>query len=174
MLANKGRLLDHLQNTRGFVIKNLKMLVIDEADRILEIGFEEDLRSILRVLPLERQTLLFSATQTKKVDDLARMALRAPAFVGVDDEAAAATVDQLEQGYVVCPSNERFLLLFTFLKKNRGKKVIVFMSSCNAVQYYAELLNYVDLPCLLLHGRQKQQRSVLMLVFCCFLSFGSL
>jgi ATP-dependent RNA helicase DDX18/HAS1 len=158
IVATPGRLLDHLRNTAGFVVKNLKMLVIDEADRILEVGFEEDMRAILRILPLERQTLLFSATQTKKVDQLSKMALRRPVYVGVDESKDASTNDALEQGYVICASDKRFLLLFTFLKKNRGKKIIVFMSSCNAVQFYAELFNYVDMPCLFLHGRQKQAK----------------
>ena len=67
VVATPGRLLDHLQNTAGFVCKNLKALVIDEADRILEIGFEEEMRQIVRILPKDRQTMLFSATQTTKV-----------------------------------------------------------------------------------------------------------
>jgi ATP-dependent RNA helicase DDX18/HAS1 len=67
LVATPGRLLDHLQNTKGFVYKNLACLVIDEADRILEIGFEEEMRQIIKLLPKERQTMLFSATQTTKV-----------------------------------------------------------------------------------------------------------
>ena len=66
-VATPGRLLDHLQNTKGFVFRNLACLVIDEADRILEIGFEEEMRQIIKLLPKERQTMLFSATQTTKV-----------------------------------------------------------------------------------------------------------
>jgi len=68
-VATPGRLLDHLQNTKGFVFRNLGCLVIDEADRILEIGFEEEMRQIVKLLPRERQTMLFSATQTTKVAD---------------------------------------------------------------------------------------------------------
>lgn len=68
LIATPGRLLDHLQNTRGFVFRNLQVLVIDEADRILEAGFEDELREILKLLPKEgRQTMLFSATQTSKI-----------------------------------------------------------------------------------------------------------
>jgi len=59
---------------------------------------------------------------------------------------------------VVCDSDKRFLLLFTFLKKSLKKKVIVFFSSCNSVKYHAELLNYIDIPVLDLHGKQKQQK----------------
>eukprot|EP00842_Homolaphlyctis_polyrhiza_P002344 jgi/Hompol1/310/HPOL_002765-RA len=159
IVATPGRLLDHLQNTKGFVFKNLKMLIIDEADRILEVGFEEEMHKIISLLPTERQTMLFSATQTTKVEDLARVSLnRAPLYINVDEHKDVATAEGLEQGYVVCPSEQRFLLLFTFLKKNLKKKVIVFFSSCNSVKYHAELLNFIDIPVLDLHGKQKQQK----------------
>ncbi|KAG1871154.1 DEAD-domain-containing protein [Suillus tomentosus] len=160
IVATPGRLLDHLENTKGFVFRNLKALVIDEADRILEIGFEEEMKKIIRILPNDgRQSMLFSATQTTKVQDLARISLRpGPLHVDVDKEEATSTVSTLSQGYVVCPSDRRFLLLFTFLKKNLKKKVIVFFSSCNSVKYHGELLNYIDVPVLDLHGKQKQQK----------------
>ncbi|KAF9438799.1 ATP-dependent RNA helicase [Entomortierella beljakovae] len=160
LVATPGRLLDHLQNTKGFVFKNLKALVIDEADRILECGFEDEMKQIIKILPKEaRQSMLFSATQTTKVTDLARISLKAgPLYINVDEKKETATADGLEQGYVLCESDKRFLLLFTFLKKNLKKKVIVFFSSCNSVKYHAELLNYIDIPVLDLHGRQKQQK----------------
>ncbi|KAL2071438.1 hypothetical protein VTL71DRAFT_12673 [Oculimacula yallundae] len=160
IVATPGRLLDHLQNTQGFVFKNLKALIIDEADRILEIGFEDEMRQIVKILPKEdRQTMLFSATQTTKVEDLARISLRdAPLYINVDNQKEYSTVEGLEQGYVVCDEDKRFLLLFSFLKRNLKKKVIVFLSSCACVKYYAELLNYIDLPVLDLHGKQKQQK----------------
>ncbi|KAG0198065.1 ATP-dependent RNA helicase [Mortierella sp. GBA30] len=160
LVATPGRLLDHLQNTKGFVFKNLKALVIDEADRILECGFEDEMKQIIKLLPKEnRQSMLFSATQTTKVTDLARISLKAgPLYINVDEKKDTATADGLEQGYVICESDKRFLLLFTFLKKNLKKKVIVFFSSCNSVKYHAELLNYIDIPVLDLHGRQKQQK----------------
>lgn len=160
LISTPGRLLDHLQNTKGFVFSNLKALVIDEADRILEIGFEDEMRQIISILPAEnRQSMLFSATQTTKVQDLARISLRpGPLYINVDADKQEATVQGLEQGYVVCESDKRFLLLFTFLKKSLKKKVIVFFSSCNSVKYHAELLNYIDIPVLDLHGKQKQQK----------------
>lgn len=159
LIATPGRLLDHLQNT-PFVFKNLKSLVIDEADRILEIGFEDEMRQIIKILPKEdRQTMLFSATQTTKVEDLARISLRpGPLYINVDEEKQFSTVEGLEQGYVLCEADKRFLLLFSFLKRNLKKKVIVFFSSCACVKYHAELLNYIDLPVLDLHGKQKQQK----------------
>lgn len=160
LIATPGRLLDHLQNTQGFVFKNIKALIIDEADRILEVGFEDEMRQIVKILPKEdRQTMLFSATQTTKVEDLARISLRpGPLYVNVDHQQEHSTVAGLEQGYVICESDMRFKLLFTFLKKHPKKKIIVFFSSCNCVKYYSELLNYIDLPVLDLHGKQKQQK----------------
>ena len=158
LIATPGRLLDHLHNTQGFVFKNLKSLIIDEADRILEVGFEDEMRSIIKILPSDRQTMLFSATQTTKVEDLARISLKpGPLYINVDYRKEHSTVEGLEQGYVICDSDTRFRLLFSFLKKHQKKKVIVFFSSCNSVKFYAELLNYIDLPVLELHGKLKQQ-----------------
>lgn len=103
--------------------------------------------------------MLFSATQTTKVEDLARVSLRnSPLYINVASKSLQSTCELLEQGYVSTPSNLRFLLLFTFLKRNKSKKIIVFLSSCNSVKFYAELLNYIDLPVLDLHGKQKQQK----------------
>ncbi|KAJ2681366.1 ATP-dependent RNA helicase, partial [Coemansia spiralis] len=160
LIATPGRLLDHLQNTKGFVFKNLKTLVIDEADRILDNGFEDEMKAIVKMLPQEeRQSMLFSATQTTKVEDLARISLKqGPLYINVDEGKEKATAEGLEQGYVTCDSDKRFMLLFTFLRRNLKKKVIVFFSSCNSVKYHAELLNYIDVPVLDLHGKQKQQK----------------
>jgi ATP-dependent RNA helicase DDX18/HAS1 len=97
---------------------------------------------------------LFSATQTTKVEDLARVSLnKSPLYINVDEHKTMATAEGLEQGYVICPSDQRFLLLFTFLKKNLKKKVIVFFSSCHSVKFHGELLNYIDVPVLDLYVR---------------------
>jgi ATP-dependent RNA helicase DDX18/HAS1 len=96
--------------------------------------------------------MLFSATQTTKVQDLARISLRpGPLLIDVEKQETSSTPMTLSQGYVVCPSDRRFLLLFTFLKKHLKKKIIVFFSSCNSVKYHGELLNYIDIPVLDLH-----------------------
>lgn len=172
LVATPGRLLDHLQNTEDFLVKNLKCLIIDEADRILDIGFELEMQQILRLLPKKRQTMLFSATISSKVDELIKAALHSdPLRIGIkdkeeDDVEASATVSGLQQGYVVCPSEKRLQLLFTFLKKNRDKKVMVFFSSCNSVKFHHELLNYIDIPVQCIHGKQKQQKRT-----CTFFSF---
>ena len=96
--------------------------------------------------------MLFSATLTNKTEDLINVAMKSePISVGVDDVVEKATVEGLEQGYVIAPSDKRFLLLFTFLKKNRNKKIMVFFSSCMSVKYHHELLNYIDLPVMCIH-----------------------
>lgn len=146
LVATPGRLLDHLQNTDSFVTKNLKNLIIDEADEILNQGFEEDMKKIMKLLPEDRQTMLFSATQTKKVEDLARISLKKEQLVeiSVDEQRDHATRDSLEQGFVICESDKRFNFLYTFLRKclKGKKKVMVFFSTCLAVQFHDELLNY--------------------------------
>ncbi|XP_067945643.1 uncharacterized protein [Watersipora subatra] len=159
LVCTPGRLLDHLQNTKEFMFKNLQCLVIDEADRILDIGFEEEMRQIVRLLPKTRQTMLFSATQTKKTEDLARISLKKrPIYIDVEEFEQHSTVSGLQQGYVITPSDKRFLLLFTFLKRNRKKKVMVFCSSCMEVKFLHELLNYIDIPVQCIHGKQKQTK----------------
>uniref|UniRef100_A0A2K6P907 ATP-dependent RNA helicase n=1 Tax=Rhinopithecus roxellana TaxID=61622 RepID=A0A2K6P907_RHIRO len=136
IVVTPGHLLDHMQNIPGFTYKNLKCLVIDETDRILDVEFEEELKQIIKLLPTRRQTMLFSATQTQKVECLARISLKKePLYVGVDN-TANATVDGLEQGYVL----------------------MAFFSSCMSMKYHYELLNYNDLPILAIHGKQKQNK----------------
>lgn len=83
------------------------MLIIDEADAILKIGFEEEMNKIIKLLPKERVTLLFSATMTKKVDDLARLSLKNAALVEAGKESTTSTVTNLEQGYVVVRNPEK-------------------------------------------------------------------
>ncbi|KAF2859179.1 DEAD-domain-containing protein [Piedraia hortae CBS 480.64] len=162
LIATPGRLLDHLQNTQGFVFSRLRSLIIDEADRILQVGFEDEMRQIIKILPKEnRQTMLFSATQTTKVEDLARVSLRpGPLYINVDQTEKHSTVAGLEQGFIICEADMRFRLLYTVLKRfaKQKKKVVVFFSSCNCVSYYADLLNYIHIPVLSLHGKQKQQK----------------
>jgi ATP-dependent RNA helicase DDX18/HAS1 len=113
--------------------------------------------------------MLFSATQTRKVEDLARLSLNPDnaVYLEVPSETKLATASGLEQGYVTVSSAKRFLLLFTFLKKNKNKKVMVFFSSCNSVSFHSELLNYIDVPVMDIHGRQKQQkRTTTFFQFC--------
>ncbi|XP_020228692.1 DEAD-box ATP-dependent RNA helicase 27 [Cajanus cajan] len=168
LVATPGRLLDHLQNTKGFVFKNLKCLIIDEADRILESNFEEEMKQIINLLPKKRQTALFSATQTKKVEDLARLSFQTtPIYIDVDDGRKKVTNEGLQQGYVVVPCAKRFVVLYSFLRRYQSKKVMVFFSSCNSVKFHADLLRCTGLDCLNIHGKQKQHaRTTTFFNFC--------
>ncbi|EPY33722.1 ATP-dependent RNA helicase DDX18/HAS1 [Strigomonas culicis] len=168
VVASPGRLLDHLKLTTDWHTKNLLLLAVDEADRVLDNGFEEDMREIVSLLPKSRQTLLFSATQTTRVEQLARISFnKPPLFISMKSKKDKATVDTLEQGYVLCPSEKRLLVLYHFVKRNAKKKVIVFFSSRNSVSFHCELFNYIDAPCVAFHGKQKQhQRSATYMQFC--------
>ncbi|KAK4564260.1 hypothetical protein RGQ29_006365 [Quercus rubra] len=168
LVATPGRLLDHLQNTKGFMYKSLKCLMIDEADRILESNFEEEMKQIIKLLPKNRQTALFSATQTRKVEDLARLSFQTtPIYIDVDAGRNKVTNEGLQQGYCVVPSAKRFILLYSFLKRNMSKKVMVFFSSCNSVKFHSELLRYIQVDCLDYHGKQKQlKRTTTFFNFC--------
>ena len=96
--------------------------------------------------------MLFTATLSKKTQNLTSIALRSePICVGVNENEETATVSGLEQAYVIVPTEKRFILLYTFLKKNRKKKVMVFFSSCMSVKFHCELLNYIDLPVMSIH-----------------------
>ena len=163
IVATPGRLLQHLEETPGFDASQLQVLVLDEADRILDMGFSAQLNAILDYLPQggDRQTLLFSATQTKSVKDLARLSLgEAPQYVGVHDKSEHATPDQLVQNYVVSPLEEKLDMLWSFLKSHMKHKVVVFLSSCSQVRYVYECFRCMQpgVPLLALHGKIKQAR----------------
>ncbi|KAI3893833.1 hypothetical protein MKW92_018189, partial [Papaver armeniacum] len=174
LIATPGRLLDHLQNTKGFIYKNLKCLIVDETDRMLEENFEEQMKQIIKLLPKEkikkikngekitvlvRNTALFSATQTTEVEDIAHLLFKSiPVYVNVDDGRAKSTIEELQLGYCVVPSARRFILLYSFLKRNLSKKVMVFFSSCCSVKYHLELLRHLHVDCFDIHGKQNQQK----------------
>ena len=91
---------------------------------------------------------------------MAKLSLQNPIYIGVDDLNPTATVESLEQGFVVINSANKFRLLITFLRKQipKKKKIMVFFSSCNSVKFYSDLLNYVDISVMDIHGKQKQQK----------------
>lgn len=157
LVATPGRLLNHLKGTPNFITKNLACLVLDEADRILDVGFEKEVNAILELLPKKKQTMFFSATKDKKVDLLARLSLNdEPVEVEGEPLAKTATVDGLEQAYVMCPPEKKVLILHNFLEKNKKKKIMVFFSTCNAVKFYCKLLNSLGLNVMDINGKNRQ------------------
>ncbi|KAL9576646.1 MAG: hypothetical protein Q9203_007700, partial [Teloschistes exilis] len=158
LVCTPGRMLQHMDQTAAFEIDNLQMLVLDEADRILDMGFQGTVDAIVEHLPKERQTLLFSATQTKKVSDLARLSLRDPEYVSVHEAAKSATPATLQQNYIVTPLPEKLNTLWSFIRANLKSKILVFLSSGKQVRFVYEGFRHMQpgIPLLHLHGRQKQ------------------
>ena len=158
LVATPGRMQQHLDQTADLDIGNLQMLVLDEADRIMDMGFSATVDAIVEHLPKERQTLMFSATQTKRVSDLARLSLTEPEFVSVHQGAETATPANLQQNYVVTPLPEKMDTLWSFLRANVKKKVLVFLSSGKQVRFVYEAFRHLQpgVPLSHLHGRQRQ------------------
>ena len=162
VVCTPGRMLQHLSQTAMFTVDNLQMLVLDEADRILDMGFQRDVDAIVEYLPKERQTLLFSATQTKKVSDLARLSLQEPKYVSVHEEASTATPKTLQQNYIVTPLSEKLDTLWSFIQSSKKSKILVFLSSGKQVRFVYEAFRHMQpgIPLLHLHGRQRQTARV--------------
>ncbi|KAH6984710.1 P-loop containing nucleoside triphosphate hydrolase protein [Ilyonectria sp. MPI-CAGE-AT-0026] len=158
LVCTPGRMLQHLDQTAGFDANNLQLLVLDEADRIMDMGFSSAVDALVEHLPKERQTLMFSATQSKKVSDLARLSLKDPEYVSVHESATTATPTNLQQHYIVTPLTEKLDTLYGFIKANLKSKIIVFLSSGKQVRFVYESFRHLQpgIPLLHLHGRQKQ------------------
>ncbi|XP_019936883.1 probable ATP-dependent RNA helicase DDX10 [Paralichthys olivaceus] len=162
VICTPGRLLQHMDETATFHASDLHMLVLDEADRILDMGFADTLNAILENLPGSRQTLLFSATQTKSVKDLARLSLKDPQYVWVHEKAKFSTPATLEQSYVVCELHQKVNMLYSFIRSHLKRKIIVFFACCKEVQYLFRVFCRLrpGMPILALHGKQQQMKRV--------------
>lgn len=110
-----------------------QVLVLDEADRILDVGFKKELNAIISQLPKHRQTLLFSATQTKSVQDLARLSLKDPEYLGVHEESDTATPNRLQQTAMLVPLDKKLDMLWSFIKAHLNSRILIFLSSCKQV-----------------------------------------
>ncbi|KAJ5371437.1 ATP-dependent RNA helicase dbp4 [Penicillium cataractarum] len=158
LVCTPGRMLQHLDQTAMLETNNLQLLVMDEADRILDMGFQKTVDAIVDHLPKERQTMLFSATQTKKVGDLARLSLQDPEYVAVHETAAAATPSTLQQHYTITPLATKLDVLWSFIRSNLKSKTVVFLSSGKQVRFVYESFRHLQpgIPLMHLHGKQKQ------------------
>lgn len=159
LVGTPGRISQHLNETVGMDTSNLQVLVLDEADRCLDMGFKKQIDSIVGHLPPTRQTLLFSATQSDNVSDLARLSLTNPKRIGVSaDNSVSATPESLEQFYVRIPLGEKLDMLWSFIKSHLKAKILVFFSSLKQVQYAYESFRTLQpgISLLKLYGRHKQ------------------
>ncbi|KAK4386980.1 DEAD-box ATP-dependent RNA helicase 32 [Sesamum angolense] len=160
LVCTPGRLLQHMDETPNFDCSQLQVLVLDEADRILDVGFKKELNAIISQLPKHRQTLLFSATQTKSVQDLARLSLKDPEYLSVHEESATATPNRLEQTAMVVPLDQKLDMLWSFIKAHLNSRILVFLSSCKQVRFVFETFKKLrpGIPLKCLHGRMNQER----------------
>lgn len=165
LVSTPGRLLDHLQNSRAFEVSNLRWLVLDEADRLMDLGFEDTLREIIEilnkksrpvdgrhildrstVLPRRRITILCSATLREDVERLAGQALNKPLIVKGDDKPKEDNFQapkQLKQRYCIVPAKLRLVAMAALLRHlvsaQPASKAIVFFSCTDAVEFYHAL-----------------------------------
>ncbi|KAF8909649.1 P-loop containing nucleoside triphosphate hydrolase protein [Gymnopilus junonius] len=160
LVATPGRLLQHMDQTVGFDAGNLQILVLDEADRILDMGFQRTLTALLEHLPKSRQTLLFSATQTDSVSDLARLSLKDPVKLGSEltlHPPQQHNAQNLEQHYLVVDLDKKLDVLWSFIK-------LISKPNCKQVRFVFETFckMHPGIPLLHLQGKQKQSARLTM------------
>ncbi|KAH6835608.1 RNA helicase family protein [Perilla frutescens var. hirtella] len=160
LVCTPGRLLQHMDETPNFQCPDLQILVLDEADRMLDVGFKKEVNAILSQLPRQKQTLLFSATQTKSVQHLARLNLKDPEYLSVHEESATATPNRLEQTAMIVPLDQKLDMLWSFIRAHLKSRILVFLSSCKQVKFVYEAFKKLrpGIPLKCLHGRMKQDK----------------
>ena len=153
-----------LQQKDSILLKNirsLEVLILDEADRLLSMGFEESVTSLLKSLPKQRRTGLFSATQTSAVEKLIRVGLRNPIRINVTQlNSSVSTPVTLRNYYTITPAHLKLASLTAFLREHLGAKVILFIATCVGVDYFSRILaeELKDVRILSLHGKMKERR----------------
>lgn len=171
VVATPGRLVDMFRRKgdgldMASYVKSLDVLVLDEADRLLDMGFEASLNTILSYLPKQRRTGLFSATQTQEMEKLVRAGLRNPVRItvkekGVSDSNSQKTPSRLANFYTVCRPDEKFNNLVAFLRQHKHEKHLLFFSTCACVDYYTRaletLIKKVNVQSI--HGKMKNKRN---------------
>lgn len=139
IICTPGRMQQHMEENPLFYGDNLKILIIDEADRILDMGFRQSLNSIIEFLPKERQCLLFSATQTKSVKDLVRLSMKDPVEIDAEPEATSNTPESLKQKFTVINLEQKISFLWSFIKRHKKSKILVFIATCKQTKFIHDL-----------------------------------
>jgi ATP-dependent RNA helicase RhlE len=153
LVATPGRLLD-LLGQRKVRLDKVRILVLDEADRMLDMGFSRDVLKIVDETPLERQSLLFSATMPKAIKKLGEEILLSPVFVEVTPEIV--TVDKVEQHVFHVPASVKRSLLIHLLNDPAMSRVIVFTRTKHGANKVADHLGKAGLPAVAIHGNKSQ------------------
>merc|ERR1719181_1074820 len=154
VIASPGRLLDHLENTKGFHLRQLKYLVLDEADRLLSMDFEEPIDKLLQVIPKQRNTFLFSATMTSKVAKLQRASLTKP--VKCEVSSKYHTVKTLVSNFLFLPWKFKHTWLGSIVGHYSHYSIIIFTETCLAAQKVAIFLRHMGHQSIALHGSMSQ------------------
>ncbi|HXH30321.1 MAG TPA: DEAD/DEAH box helicase [Bacteriovoracaceae bacterium] len=153
VVATPGRLLDLVERKR-INLSKIEVLVLDEADRMLDLGFIDDIRAVVKHLPGKRQTVLFSATMPESVSGLAAALLRSPKVVEVTP--LAPTVSRIRQRVIFCNKNHKFQLLVKILKLEECKLVLVFTRTKNMADNVVEYLAQNRLAAKAFHADKAQ------------------
>jgi ATP-dependent RNA helicase RhlE len=153
LVATPGRLLDLIDN-RWLTLSNVQVLVLDEADRMLDLGFVHALRRIVKLLPRQRQTLLFSATMPKAIATLAEDYLTDPVKVVV--APAATTAERVDQGVIFVPSERKRDLLSTILRDPAFARVLVFTRTKHGADRVVRHLVGAGVEATAIHGNKSQ------------------
>jgi ATP-dependent RNA helicase DDX27 len=161
VIATPGRFIDLERNSASFVVNTIEILVLDEADRMLEEGFADELNEILSKIPKSRQTMLFSATMTSKVDDLIRVGLQRPVRLMVD--AQRQTVSGLVQEFVrLRPGREqkRLAYLMHLCEKIYTDRAIIFFRQKKEAHRVRIIFALCGLKAAELHGSMSQEQRI--------------
>ncbi|KAI0319371.1 DEAD-domain-containing protein [Amylostereum chailletii] len=156
IVATPGRLEWHLENTKGFSLCTLKFLVLDEADRLLDMDFGPVIDKILKIIPKERTTYLFSATMTTKVAKLQRASLSNPVRVEVSQKYS--TVSTLLQYYLFIPLSQKDVHLVYLANSLAQNSMMVFTRTVHDAQRLAIILRTLGFPAVPLHGQLSQSQ----------------
>ncbi|MEK6713064.1 MAG: DEAD/DEAH box helicase [Nitrospirota bacterium] len=154
LIATPGRLLDHMRQ-RNVNFKNLEVLVLDEADRMLDMGFIGDIRTVLKSVPQQRQTLLFSATMPAEIKKLANEFLKQPEFIEIARQGAPAT--GVRQVVYSVDTTRKSDLLVHLIEKEQMSKVLVFTRTKNRAEKLATHLNRKGSMAEAIHGDKSQR-----------------
>jgi ATP-dependent RNA helicase RhlE len=155
IIATPGRLLDHIE--RGSIkLSSVEMLVLDEADRMLDMGFLPAIRQILAKLPSERQTLLFSATMSSAIEKLARSTMNNPEFVEVSPRGRAATL--VEQYAYAVATESKTALLLDLLEKEPSERVLVFTRTKRGAERLSHILQAREHKANRIHADRSQSQ----------------
>ncbi|KAG5354261.1 ribosomal RNA processing protein [Termitomyces sp. Mn162] len=151
VVATPGRLIDHLENTKGFSLRGIKFLVLDEADRLLDMDFGPIIDKILKLIPRERTTYLFSATMTSKVAKLQRASLSNPVRVEVNSKYQ--TVSTLLQYYLLMPLKDKDAYLVYLANSLAQNSMMIFTRTVHDAQRLSIILRTLGFPAVPLHGQ---------------------